>query len=108
MRKYFFNTERVRWDQPLATSQREPFVTVPSPADHHRPDDDRYCLWPEFGQEVAMESPQALRERAEHYRRLAPFVNDEQTLAALRELVDLYEALAARIEATGGSAKGQD
>ena len=55
-----------------------------------------------------MESPQALRERAEHYRRLASFVNDERTLAALRELVDLYEALAARIEATGGSAKGQD
>jgi hypothetical protein len=54
-----------------------------------------------------MENPQALREKAKHYRRLAPFVNDAQALAALEELAAHYEALAAEIEATDGSPEKQ-
>jgi hypothetical protein len=55
-----------------------------------------------------MASPQDLREKAEHYRRLAIFVTDEEFVAELRELATQYEVLAAQIEAAGGSPEKQD
>jgi hypothetical protein len=55
-----------------------------------------------------MENPQALREKAARYRRLIPFVTDEQILTALQELTAQYEALAAQMEATDGSPGKQD
>jgi hypothetical protein len=43
--------------------------------------------------------PEALRERAEHYRELTSRTTDPMAIEALLELADHYDALAAELEA---------
>ena len=51
--------------------------------------------------EVAVESSEELRQRADRYRRMALSVTDDQAIEALKELAAEYDALAAMLEAAG-------
>jgi hypothetical protein len=51
--------------------------------------------------EVAMESSDELRQRAERYRRLALSATDGQAIEALKDLAVEYDALAEALEAPG-------
>lgn len=44
------------------------------------------------------ETPEALRERSERYRRLAAGVTDLAAIQALQELADRYEEIARELE----------
>jgi hypothetical protein len=50
-----------------------------------------------------VESPQELREKAEHYRSLARQVTDPQAIQALQDLAAQYDAETARLEAKAAS-----
>jgi hypothetical protein len=54
-----------------------------------------------------MEDPQALREKAKRYRRMALAIRDQQTIDTLPELADRYEALAVELEAYRRSLPGE-
>jgi hypothetical protein len=56
-----------------------------------------------FGHEVAMNSLQELRDKAERYRRMAGTITDPQALEALDELATCYETMAAELDAQGSS-----
>lgn len=59
-------------------------------------------------EEVVMESPLELRQRAERYRRLALSATDRQAIEALKELATEYDALAAALEEAGYSSGTED
>ena len=63
-----------------------------------------YGSWPEAvpAGEVAMESSDELRQRAERYRRMALSITDAQATEALNELAAEFDALAATLEAAAG------
>jgi hypothetical protein len=50
------------------------------------------------GWEIALKSPDELREQARHFRQLASGISDRRTLEAITELSAEYEAVATAIE----------
>ena len=58
--------------------------------------------------EVAMDSPHELREKAKRYRRLALIVGDQQALEALHELAGHYDTMAMAMEREAPSRDATD